>query len=64
MFGNDIVSKITLADLENYQARRKEEGRADNRIDHEIGAAKTMVFKAFDNASVSGETLAVYKPRS
>jgi hypothetical protein len=54
VFGNMIVSKIKPADLENYQVRRKEEGRADNTIDHEIGAAKTMVFKAFDNDMVSG----------
>ena len=42
--GNDILNKITLADLENCQARRKKEGRADNTIGREIGAAMTMVF--------------------
>jgi hypothetical protein len=45
VFGDDIVIKITLADLENYQVRREGEGRADNTIDREIGATKTMVFK-------------------
>jgi hypothetical protein len=61
VFGNMIVRNIKPADLENYQVRRKEEGRADNTIDHEIGAAKTMVFKAFDNDMVSGETLKTFK---
>ena len=48
--------------MENCQARRKKEGRVDNTIGREKGAPKTMVFKAFDNDIVSGETqLAVYR---
>lgn len=61
VFGNVVVSRVKPADLENYQAKRKREGRADNTIDHEIGAAKTMVFKAFDNDIISGETLRTFK---
>jgi len=60
-FGNFIVSQIKSADLENYQAKRRAEGKADATIDQEIGAAKTMIFKAFDNGQVSGETLKTFK---
>ena len=60
-FGEVVVSQTKPADLENYQAMRKREGRADNTIDSEIGAAKTMVFKAFDNDLVGGETLRTFK---
>jgi integrase len=60
-FGNVIVSTMKPADLENYQARRRVEGKADATIDQEIGAAKTMVNKAFDNDLVSGQTLKAFK---
>jgi integrase len=60
-FGNMIVSQIKPVDLENYQARKKAKGKADATIDHEIGAAKTMIFKAFDNDMVSGDTLKTFK---
>jgi integrase len=60
-FGNFIVSQIKPADLENYQAKRKAEGKADATIDQEIGAAKTTIFKAFDNGQVSGDTLKNFK---
>ena len=60
-FGNIIVSQIKPVDLENYQARKKAKGKADATIDHEIGAAKTMIFKAFDNDMVSGDTLKTFK---
>ena len=60
-FAKVVVSQIKPADLENYQAMRKREGRADNTIDSEVGAAKTMVLKAFDNDLVGGETLRTFK---
>lgn len=61
VFGDMVVSQIKPADLENYQAKRKVEGLADNTVDHEIGAAKGMVFKAFDNDIVGGDTLKSFK---
>jgi integrase len=60
-FGDMIVSRIKPADLENYQARRKAKGKADATIDHEVGSAKAMINKAFDNDMVSGDTLRVFK---
>jgi integrase len=62
-FGNMIVSKMKRTDLENYQAKRKKEGRADNTIDQQIGEARTMVNKAFDDDKVSGDTLKVFRMR-
>ncbi len=60
-FGNMVVSQIRPIDLENYQAKRKNEGRADSTIDHQIASARTMVMKAFDNDMVGGDTLRVFK---
>ncbi len=60
-FGGMTVSQIQPADLENHQARRKAEKLSDATIDHEIGAARTMIIKAFDNDLVGGETLRAFK---
>ena len=60
-FGDFIVSQIKPADLENYQMKRKKEGRADATVDQETGAAKTMIIKGFDNGLISGDTLRVFK---
>ncbi|MBC8462520.1 MAG: site-specific integrase [Deltaproteobacteria bacterium] len=60
-FGGRVVSSVKPAELENYQARRKAEGKADATIDQEIGSAKTMIYKAFDNDKVSGDTLKTFK---
>lgn len=54
-FGKMTISEIRAAMLENYQAKRKREGRADATIDQEIKAARTMVKKAFFNGLVGGD---------
>jgi len=56
-----VISQIKAADLENYQATRKAQGKADHTIDEEIGTAKTIINKAFDNDLVSGDTLKAFK---
>ena len=48
VFGNRIVSSLKPLDLEDYQEKREEEGRAPATIDMEISLLKTMVTKAFD----------------
>jgi integrase len=60
-FGEMVVSKITPADLENYQTKRLKAGKAPATVDHEIGKTRTMITKAFDNGLVSGETLRTFK---
>lgn len=61
VFGDTIISNITVEDLENHIEKRKKEGYANQTIDHEIGTARTMVLKAFDNNKVSGETVKTFK---
>ena len=60
-FGQMMVSKIKPADLENLREKRRKEGCADATIDQEIGKAKAMVFKAFDNDIVGGDTIRTFK---
>lgn len=60
VFGDRIVNTIKPVDLENYQAKRKEEGRADATVDMEIRIVKTMIKKAFDNNLVGSETIRVF----
>ena len=40
---------------------KKEAGYSDSYVDHEIGAARTMINKAFDNDIVGGDTLKAFK---
>jgi len=55
------MTKIKLADLKNYQAERKDDGKSDSYVDQELGAAKRVVFEAFDNDLISGDTLKAFK---
>ena len=60
-FGNVIVNQIKPMDLENYQAKRKAAGYSDSYVDQEIGAARTMIYKAFDNDLLGGDLLKVFR---
>lgn len=60
-FGSVVISKLKPVDLENYQTTRKKEGYSDSYVDQEIGAARTMIIKAFDNDIVSGDVLRTFK---
>lgn len=60
-FGQHLVNNLKLLDLENYQSFRKEEGKSDSYIDQEIGAARRMLVKAWENDMVSGDTLKPFK---
>jgi len=57
VFGNRVVNDTKPADLEDYQAKRKADGRADATVDMEIRIVKTMVKKAFNNDLVGGRTI-------
>jgi len=61
VFGETIVKDLKPSDLENYQAKRKAEGYSDSYIDQEIGAARTVVNKAFYDGLVSGDVVLVFK---
>jgi len=60
-FGDRIVSTLKPLDLEIYQEKREEEGRAPATIDMEISLVKTMVTKAFDNDLVDGRTVKAFR---
>ncbi len=60
-FGDRIISTIKPLDLENYQQKRIEEGKAPATIDMETTIAKTMVIKAFDNDLVDGRTVKAFR---
>ncbi|MDD2901562.1 MAG: tyrosine-type recombinase/integrase [Syntrophales bacterium] len=62
IFGERIVSSLKPLDLEDYQAKREEEGRAPATIDMEISLVKTMITKAFDNDLVDGRTVKAFRP--
>ncbi|RJR35121.1 MAG: site-specific integrase [Desulfobacteraceae bacterium] len=61
VFGNVVVCDIKPAALENYQAKRKAEGYSDSYVDQQIGAAKAVIGKAFDNDIVGGDTVKAFK---
>lgn len=61
VFGNTVVQDIKPSMLENYQAKRKAEGKADSTIDQEIGAARAMINKAFKDDLVGGVTLKAFQ---
>ena len=60
-FGDMIVNRIRPTDLENHIEKRKKEKCADATIDQEIGKVKAMVFKAFDDDKVGGDTIKKFK---
>ena len=61
VFGETIVRDIKTSDLENYQAKRKAAGYSDSYVDQEIGAARAVINKAFDDDLVSGDTVKVFR---
>jgi integrase len=52
---------MKLQDLEEYQDRREEDGRAPATIDMEISISKTMITRAFDNDIVDGRTVKAFR---
>ena len=59
-YGDLIVNRIRLSDLENLQAKRKAEGLADATVDDEIGAVKTVINAGFNNGLIGGPTLRTF----
>jgi integrase len=60
-FGDRIVSSLKPLDLQGYQDKREEEGRAPATIDMEISLAKTMITRADDNNLVDGRTVKAFR---
>ena len=60
-FGATLLGNIQPADIENCQAKRKAEDKADATVDDEIGAVKTMVKKGFENRKVGADTFRTFE---
>ncbi|HUJ89567.1 MAG TPA: site-specific integrase [Syntrophorhabdales bacterium] len=60
-FANRVVGSIKAVELENYQVKRKAAGFSDSYVDHEVGAAKTIVYKAHENDLVDGKTVLTFR---
>jgi integrase len=61
VFGSLVVKDLKPVDLENYQTKRKKDGYSDSYVDQEIGAARRVINKAFDNDMISGDVLRTFK---
>lgn len=60
-FGSRMVRDIKPSELDNYKVKREKEGEAHSTIDQEIGSAKTVINRAFDDDLVGGDTLKKFK---
>ncbi len=61
VFGDTKVKDIKKSDLENYQTIRKKQGLSDSYVDQEIGAARSIIYKAFDDDLISFDHVKVFK---
>jgi hypothetical protein len=48
-FGPVLIQNIKLTDIENYQQKRLNQGKAPATVDREVGVVKTAVFRACDD---------------
>jgi hypothetical protein len=61
VFGNRRVNSIRPVDIENYQLKREQQGRASATIDLEVKIVQTAVTKSFDNDIISGQALKSFR---
>ncbi|MFC1881159.1 tyrosine-type recombinase/integrase [Thermodesulfobacteriota bacterium] len=61
MFGNIISGAILPIDIEDYQAKRLNDGLAASTLDLELTIVKGAVTKAFDNDKISGRVLKAFR---
>jgi integrase len=61
VFGDFQINEIRQTDLEDYQLRRKKQGRAAATIDMEIKYAQTAVIKAYDNDLINGRCIKAFR---
>ena len=60
-FGKKTIINISSTDMGNYQAIMSEAGLSPSYIDHHIGAAKTVIYEAFNDKKVSSDTVMTFK---
>jgi len=60
-FGATLINDVTPEDLKEYQLKKKKEGYAESYIDKHIGAARTMINRAFENGKINGDGLKPFR---
>lgn len=61
VFGSRVAGTILPIDLEEFQAKRTQDGLAQSTIDVELNIVRGMVSKAFDNDKLDGRTLKAFR---
>jgi integrase len=61
VFGSSRVNSIKPVDIENYQLKREQQGRAPATIDMEVKIVQTAITKAFDNDLIGGQALKSFR---
>ena len=61
VLGKYRLNNIKKTDLEEYQIKRKKQGRADATIDMEIKIAQTAVTKAYDDDNIDDRCLKAFR---
>jgi len=61
VFGHTLISDLSVAELEDYVEKRKDDSLAASSINIELTIAKQMVKKAFYSDKISGEALKAFE---
>lgn len=61
VFGSRLVSEMLPPDIEEYQQMRLKEGKARATIDQEVGAAKAVIYKAFQAKKLNFTVVSAFK---
>jgi integrase len=60
-FGRVLVQDIRPSQIENYQQKRLNQGKAPATVDREVGVVKTMIFRACDNDILGDRTRILFQ---
>jgi len=60
-FGRVLVQDIKLSQIENYQRKRLNQGKAPATVDREVGVVKTMIFRACDDDMLGDRTRILFQ---
>lgn len=59
--GSILVRNIRLSQIENYQQKRLNQGKAPATVDREVGEVKTMIYKAHNDGMVDDRIAMAFK---
>ena len=61
VFGDVMIKDVSAEELREYQIMRKSKGLSDSYIDQQVGAAHTMLNRAFEGEKIGGDSLKPFK---